>query len=269
MHISDLEAGLFEAFPAEDAETWDHVGLSVGRPRDEVRGIACALDVTCANIDEAHARGANVLLTHHPIYLKAPDLFAPAEPTRLAASGALYRAIELGMSVISLHTNLDRSRQARDLLPDMVGFAPFTSFEFPEEPERAGLGALADGPEIPLGQLARRCATAFGTDPRVWGPADAGVSRIATCGGAGLSADDVAVAVRHGVDAVITGEAGYHVCQDALLRGVHVILLGHDRSEEPFVNILKDAAAAICPNVPIATIVRPTQWWTLTKGECS
>ena len=40
----------------------------------------------------------------------------------------------------------------------------------------------------------------------------------------------------------MTGEAGYHVAQDLALRGLSVILLGHDRSEEPFVDILMNSA---------------------------
>lgn len=50
------------------------------------------------------------------------------------------------------------------------------------------------------------------------------------------------LAIAAGADVIVTGEAGYHVAQDLALRGLPVILLGHDRSEEPFVDILMNSA---------------------------
>ena len=66
----------------------------------------------------------------------------------------------------------------------------------------------------------------------------------------------------------MTGEAGYHVAQDLALRWLPVILLGHDRSEEPFVDILMNSAvdAGVDPRHTIK-ILNPCQWWTVTKGE--
>lgn len=72
MLVRELEAALLAHFPCEDAESWDHVGLSVGEPDAEVTGVAIALDPTPAAVEDAHDGGANVLLTHHPVYLKAP-----------------------------------------------------------------------------------------------------------------------------------------------------------------------------------------------------
>ena len=78
------------------------------------------------------------------------------------------------------------------------------------------------------------------------------------------------LALAAGADAIVCGEAGYHVCQDLSLRGCSVILLGHDRSEEVFVNILKAALARTGVSGDcIATIEHPMQWWTLTRGDRS
>ncbi len=45
-------------------------------------------------------------------------------------------------------------------------------------------------------------------------------------------------------------------------------MLGHDRSEEPFVDILMNSAvdAGVDPRHAIK-ILNPCQWWTVTKGE--
>ena len=115
-----------------------------------------------------------------------------------------------------------------------------------------------------LGALDYR--TAFGSEPRVWGKADRPCRTIAILGGSLGDFGELAIAA--GADVIVTGEAGYHVAQDLALRGLPVILLGHDRSEEPFVDILMNSAvdAGVDPRHAIK-ILNPCQWWTVTKGE--
>ena len=268
MLVGELEEALLAEFPRGDAEAWDHVGLSVGAPAEGVRGVVCALDATASNVRMASARGANVLLTHHPVYIKAPAAFVDrAGAAYPMSSEAVFLAARLGVSVISLHTNLDRSIAARAALPAVVGLVAESSLEHREEPGRCGLGALADAGGLTLGALAQRCAEGFSTDPRVWGASESALSRVAFMGG---SAGDFAEeALASTADALVCGECGYHVCQDLLGRGCAVVLLGHDASEEPFVKILKGRAQALCPGVPVGTIDGPNQWWTLTRGDSS
>lgn len=267
MIVAELERALLARYPKADAEPWDHVGLSVGDPDDEIRGVACALDATRDNVHRALAAGANVLLTHHPVYIKAPEAFCPPSATRPQCSAALYEAARCGVSIISLHTNLDRSHEARVRLSELLGAEPMSSLEHVDEPEACGLGALTTLDEpCSLRVLATRAATAFGSDPRVWGEADHPCRTVAILGGSLGDFGDLAIAP--GADVIVTGEAGYHVAQDLALRGLPVILLGHDRSEEPFVDILMNSAvdAGVDPRHAIK-ILNPCQWWTVTKGE--
>ena len=267
MIVAELERALLARYPKTDAEPWDHAGLSVGDPDDEIRGVACALDATRDNVQRALEAGSNVLLTHHPIYIKAPEAFCPPSATRPQCSAALYEAARCGVSIISLHTNLDRSHEARVRLSELLGAEPMSSLEHVNEPELTGLGALATLHDFcNLRNLAVRAATAFGSDPRVWGKADRPCRTVAILGGSLGDFGELAIAA--GADVVVTGEAGYHVAQDLALRGLPVILLGHDRSEEPFVDILMNSAvdAGVDPRHAIK-ILNPCQWWTVTKGE--
>lgn len=267
MIVSELERALLARYPRADAEGWDHVGLSVGNPDDEIHGLACALDATEANVHRAPESGANVLLTHHPIYIKAPEAFCPADPARPQCGAALYEAARCGVSVISLHTNLDRSHEARVRLSELLGAEPMSSLEHVDEPELTGLGALATIHDVcNLRDLAIRAATAYGSDPRVWGDGGRPCRTLAILGGSLGDFGELAIAA--GADVIVTGEAGYHVVQDLALRGLGVILLGHDRSEEPFVDILMNSAvdAGVDPRHAIK-ILNPCQWWTVTKGE--
>lgn len=269
MRVRELEAALFRAFPPEHAEPWDHVGLSVGDPDEDVTRVLVALDAAAREVREAHARGANVLLTHHPVYIKAPEAFVPRAGERPQAAEAVFAAARDGVSILSFHTDLDRSREAQRLLPSLMGLEALHSLEHPLDRESCGLGSVADLPEpCTLCDLAREAATAFSTAPRVWGKRGALVRRAAFLGG---SLGDLGEAARSaGAQAVICGEAGYHVCQDLAARGLGVILLGHDASEYPFTRILARAAerAGIAPD-DIVISEPPRQWWTVSKGDCS
>ena len=161
MIVAELERALLARYPKTDAEPWDHVGLSVGDPAVEITGVACALDATEANVLRAQEAGANVLLTHHPVYIKAPEAFCPADATRPQCSAALYEAARCGVSIISLHTNLDRSHEARVCLSKLLGAAPVSSLEHVDDPEVTGLGTLATlNDPCTLRDLATRAATA-------------------------------------------------------------------------------------------------------------
>ena len=264
MYVSEIEQSLFHAFPADDAESWDHVGLSVGDPHAEVRRILVSLDATVAEVELAHERGCDLIVAHHPVYISAPDAFVPTPGAFGQASAAVYQAARYGVSIISMHTNLDRSVAARKALPALVGQAPYASLEHPLDPVESGLGALAHTEPTTLGRFARICADAFGTRPRVWGAADAPVSHVAWLGGS--LGDLGALAMKEGADVVVCGEAGYHVCQDLALRGLGVILLGHDASEAPFTRILAESLqAGGVDRGAIEFAPHKRQWWTLEE----
>ena len=161
-------------------------------------------------------------LTHHPVYIKAPDAFKPAENLTPSSSSVVYEAARLGVSVISMHTNLDRSAAARTLLPELMGFTASSSLEFVQRPDLLGLGAVADIAETNLAELATRASRIFRTQPRVWGEPSHRISRVAFLGG---SLGDLGeLALRANADAIICGEAGYHICQDLSIRGLDVLL---------------------------------------------
>lgn len=267
MRIAELERALLARFPRESAENWDKVGLSVGRPVDEVAGVLVALDVSVAALEQARAQGLNVLVTHHPLAIDPPARMTPEASQSSYAGACAYRAAELGVSVISLHTNLDRSLEARACLAGLLGLEAVSSLEYPDEPDRPGLGLIAPTPvPMALGNLAGECARAFGTEPRVWGDPMQAVGRIAVLGGSLGSFGQAASAA--GADVVIAGEAGYHACQDVLARGTSLILLGHDRSEEPFCGVLERACAqaGVAENM-IRRAACPRAWHTYDGKE--
>ncbi len=275
LYVGDLERALFDAFPAEDAEPWDRPGLCVGDTDAPVTGVAVNLDMTAEAVISAHEAGCNVLVTHHPPFIKeGPARFTPQWQGTASGPGRMvYEAASRGVSVIAMHTNADRAVRTREVIAQMLGMECVGHFESLMSPARAqvptGFGALlACEPVIPLHQLAQQCLDTFGGGPRVWGDANANLRRVAFLNGSWGEQEVYDICIARGIDCIIVGESRYHFCVDAQPH-LAVIDLGHDRSELPIEQVLAEAVAAA--GVPAAQIKRLTcsanNWWTPVTGR--
>lgn len=149
MLVSDIVNLLFSQYDVALAEPWDKPGLSVGSPSARVEAIACALDPTPTNIRLAKESGANVLVTHHPAFLEPPFPITPEAGTSSIGGASVYEAARLGVSLIAMHTNLDRSEDALDLIADKLSLGRIGRLQEPD-----GFGALLDASSLTLSELA-------------------------------------------------------------------------------------------------------------------
>lgn len=243
--VSQLCERLFDLFPLADAESWDHVGLSVGDPTAPVSGVACALDVTPYSIRQAAQLGFNVLLTHHPVCLDMPRVISPERSGAATPGSSIWQAIESDVSLIAMHTNLDRSPRAALRMPLMLGLDDAQpNIERARAHTVTGLGAFAHAGSLDtIGKLVNACHQHFGRVAQVYsyGTSDDAVHSIAFYSGS-MGSDGCADVKATGADAVVCGECGYHRALDLLSTGIRVIVLGHDASELPHVACLYDAA---------------------------
>ena len=117
--VADLVAALDRRWPFAWAFPWDHVGLAVGDPAAEIRGVFCTLDPTPRALYAAVAAGCNVLLTHHPAFLDTLQtlVLQPGMP------GVPFAAASAGIALVNVHTNLDRAPEGADALPSAAGLA--------------------------------------------------------------------------------------------------------------------------------------------------
>jgi dinuclear metal center YbgI/SA1388 family protein len=118
MQVRDVMAVVDRLAPFDLAEPWDHVGLQVGSPGDEVRGVLVALEADDAALDEAARQDCDLLLVHHPlIFDPLESLSDDSEAGRLA-----LRAARDGVAVIAAHTNLDKAHGGiADVVAQMLG----------------------------------------------------------------------------------------------------------------------------------------------------
>ena len=239
MTIGGLEKALLKEFPAEDAEKWDRTGLLVGERSLPVTRVAVALDATPGAVAAAAEAGANVLLTHHPAFLEAPDAFAP-EASALKSPGAVvWAAIRNQVALMDFHTALDVSPAAARVLPGMLGLKFTLRFADPlEGSRRKGYGQICevpdnDGEPETLARLAARCMAVMALGEECW------------------------------VDAAVCGEMKDHPALELAAAHVAVIELGHDVSELPLAAVLAEALARVGVPAEAVTLVDQSEnWWT-------
>ncbi len=99
--VMDLVHGWY---PPETAEDWDAVGLAAGDPEAEVRRILLAVDPVLPTAQEAAAWDADLLVTHHPLFLHGVHGVAETTPKGRTLA-TLTRA---GCGLLTAHTNADR-----------------------------------------------------------------------------------------------------------------------------------------------------------------
>ncbi|MFI6587012.1 Nif3-like dinuclear metal center hexameric protein [Embleya sp. NPDC050493] len=223
--LSDVVSALERIYHPGWAESWDAVGLVCGDPDAEVRSVLFAVDPTQAVADEALARGADLLVTHHPLFLRGVH--------SVAATGfkgrVVHRLITGGCALHVAHTNADSaSPGVSDALAAALGLTVTAPLDpAPADPgECRGIGRIGElaVPET-LAEFAARAARALprtATGLRVAGDPDRPVRTVAVCGGAGDSLFDAVR--RSGADVYVTADLRHHPASEALEHGGPALL---------------------------------------------
>src|ERR1700712_1399706 len=124
------------AYDPRWAESWDDVGLVTGDPDAPVGRVPFAVDPSEAVAREAVAVGAQLLVTHHPLFLRGTSSVAETS----AGGRVVAHLIRGGCALYAAHTNADVARPG-------VNDALAGLFELRDtEPLRpsAGSGAVLD-----------------------------------------------------------------------------------------------------------------------------
>ncbi|WP_028645053.1 Nif3-like dinuclear metal center hexameric protein [Nocardioides sp. URHA0020] len=103
--LSDLVSLLHGWYPPETADSWDAVGLVHGDPDQSVRKVLLAVDPTLEVAQEAAAWGADLLVVHHPLFLKPVHGFAATTPK----GRTLATLVGAGCALLTAHTNADQA----------------------------------------------------------------------------------------------------------------------------------------------------------------
>ncbi|MBQ8611463.1 MAG: Nif3-like dinuclear metal center hexameric protein [Oscillospiraceae bacterium] len=235
--VQDVLRLLEQLAPPALAEGWDNVGLLV-ESEGPVTGILTVLDITDAAVEEAIARGYNLIAAHHPV------IFRPVKS--LHYNNVIYKMAQAGISAICMHTNLDCAAGGTgDTLAALLGLQNVQTYAVDGDENLGRIGTLLQPMSMP--QLAALCRDVLHTPVRYVENSRA-VSRVAVVTGSGDYIEDALAA---GADALVTGEVGYHKAMDAAAAGLGVVEAGHFGTEAPIAAVLKEKLAAAFPALPV------------------
>ncbi len=129
--LGDVVAALDGIYDPRWAESWDAVGLVCGDPEMPVRRVLLAVDPVAAVADEARTWGADLLVTHHPLFLRGVHSVAATTPKGRLVSGLIAAGIALHV----VHTNADSADPGvSDALAAALGLVE----QRPWNPQRRG-----------------------------------------------------------------------------------------------------------------------------------
>ncbi len=203
---------LEQTAPKELCCEWDNVGIMSGDAGKSVDTVLIALDCTENVIDEAIAKGADMIITHHPFIFKPIKNLDYSRPL----SRRIAKVIKNDILVYSAHTNLDIADYGTN----------YTLAKLLELKDTKGLVPMGEGAYMGrIGELKEKMTfselIAFVKDKlcaehiTVNGDMARGIKKVALCTGAGADYDFLLCAKNMGADAYITGDVGYHDAQNA------------------------------------------------------
>ena len=103
MKVKDICNAIESIAPVSYQEDYDNAGLIIGNPQQEVTQILLCLDSTEAVVDEAIAKGCNLIVAHHPLIFKGLKKINGKNDVERT----VIKAIENKIAIYAAHTNLD------------------------------------------------------------------------------------------------------------------------------------------------------------------
>ena len=170
--LADVVEVLDSLYPPSTAQDWDAVGLVCGDPAAVVRRVLLAVDPVGPVVTEALDGGYDLLLTHHPLYLRGTTSVAATTPK----GRVVHRLLTAGAGLFVAHTNADVARPGvSDALGNLLGLRDTGALQplpdpldalvvfVPTESDEALLDALAAAGAGSVGDYDRCAFTSTGT----------------------------------------------------------------------------------------------------------
>ncbi|MDR0297984.1 MAG: Nif3-like dinuclear metal center hexameric protein [Streptococcaceae bacterium] len=243
MKISDFIRVCESWCPASLALSDDPVGLQIGSVNSEMRRVLVTLDVREQTVNEAIARGCQLILAKHPV------IFSPISSlTDSDSQEAILRQLVMhNIAVYTCHTGIDvLSGGLNDRFCEQLDITDV------ENLCDDGLGRIGNVAPQTLVQLTEKVKRAFGlTRLRVVTYDHAltqNVQRVAICGGSG--GKFWPIAKEKDADVYITGDIYYHTAHELLSSGMCAIDPGH-YIERAFIPLVAEKLRELAPALEI------------------
>jgi dinuclear metal center YbgI/SA1388 family protein len=258
--LAEVLAVLDRRYDPATAAEWDSVGLVVGDPSATVRRVLFAVDPVAATVEQAVSTRADLLLTHHPLFLRAIH----GVPVTNWKGALAHRLIKSDCALFTAHTNADRANPGvNDALAAAIGV---TASGWLTDDGLGCVGSLVEPMTLrDFATWVRACLPIGAAGIRVAGDPDRRIETVALCGGAG---DDLLEQVRaSGVDVYVTSDLRHHPVSEAIESGAPALIdAGHFATEWPWLGqaagLLVSDLAAIGASVEVEVSSINTDAWS-------
>jgi dinuclear metal center YbgI/SA1388 family protein len=278
LRIHEIVSAFEAVAPLALQESYDNSGLIVGEMGAQVSKALLCLDSTEAVVDEAIAKGCDLIIAHHPIVFGGLKRFTGGDYVQRA----LIKAIRNNIAIYACHTNLDNvlrggvneriaqqlgfeaERVLRPIGADLGSFFGIGGLDDSDVFRTAGAGVLCNL-QKPMNVLdfLQHLKAKMGVEVVKYTKCDVEmVSKVAICGGAGSFL--IGDALRAGADAFITSDVKYH--EFFYAEGKMLLCdIGHYESEKYTIDLFSNILSAKFPKfatIFAGTITNPIDYLT-------
>lgn len=233
MYAKDLLKILEEDAPLSFSD--EMVALSGGRDNSGIiidgggssDKIMFSLDFSLSAVEAARDAECGLMVTHHPAIYYPLSRIAGNSQTETA----VYAAIKGGLSVISMHLNLDSAREGIDANLAAV-FGKVMPTALFNTPGGAAYGHIADTDGRSLAELSRKYSEETGSE-RVcfYGAGDCIPEKAAVFCGAGMDMEELYAAKRAGCGMAVSSDIKHYVLSEAAFLNIAVLSVTHYSAE--------------------------------------
>ena len=238
--------------PFRTQMSFDNSGFLVGHENGEVTDVLVALDVTQDVVDEAVARGCQLVVAHHPVIFEPVRALTDTNPT----GRVLLTMAEKGIAAICAHTNLDAAQGGvNDCLAEKLGLTDTCLLEqdgVDEAGRPYGIGRVGEAHESGMApaDYADYVKKQLGAAGVRFVDAGKPVRKVAV--GGGSCGSMMGLAIKAGCDTFVTGDVKYNMFLDAKDLGLNLMDAGHYATENVVCPTIADFLAAEFPEVRVS-----------------
>lgn len=218
MNVQNIYDVLNELSPFSLQEKWDNAGLLVGSFDDEIKKIYISIDLDDELIDSMDEN--SLVITHHPlIFSELKKVNFDTYSTKL-----LQKLIKKDISLISMHTNIDKTHLNKYVASEILGLKLINTDEF----------ISYANVNMNFNDLVKMISKKLKLKTTKAVKCNEFIKKIAIVTGAGMSLLDEVDA-----DCFLTGDIKYHDAMEAKARGISLIDIRHYESERYFSFLLE------------------------------
>lgn len=238
MKVKDIYEFLDSLSPFELQEKWDNSGLIVGNMEDSFETLYLSMDLDLNLIEKLENN--SLLITHHPL------IFSGLKKVNYNtySSKLLKELIKKDISLISMHTNIDKTHLNRFVVEKILKYEIVSQEDF----------LITCSVNKNFDEFLKDISKKLNLKNIKYVKTKSIINTAAICTGSGMSLIDNVKA-----DCFLTGDIKYHDAMEAKARNISLIDIGHYESENTFNLLLEELLSEYLKKNKLKAIITASQ----------